>query len=54
MLACDFYNGGAVACMSDEDIIKLLVEELLPAAVPEFEGAKAGLGVRGLSSLQSG
>ena len=41
VLACDFYNGGAVACLSDEDIVKLLLEELLPAAVPGFEGAKA-------------
>ncbi|KAK3280562.1 hypothetical protein CYMTET_11607 [Cymbomonas tetramitiformis] len=37
VLACDFYNGGAVACMSDEDIVSLLVDELLPAAVPEFK-----------------
>ena len=41
VLACDFYNGGAVACLSDEDIVSLLVDELLPAAVPEFKGAKA-------------
>lgn len=40
VLACDFYNGGAVACMSDEDIVSLLVDELLPAAVPEFKGVK--------------
>ena len=41
VLACDFYNGGAVACMSDEDIIKLLMDELLPAAVPAFAEANA-------------
>ena len=41
VLACDFYNGGAVACLSDEDIVKLLLEELLPAAVPGFAGAQA-------------
>lgn len=41
VLACDFYNGGAVACLSDEDIVALLLEELLPAAVPGFEGVKA-------------
>jgi len=40
VLACDFYNGGAVACLSDEDIIKLLMEELLPSAVPGFKDAK--------------
>ena len=34
VLACDFYNGGAVACLSDQDIIDLLMKELLPAAVP--------------------
>lgn len=41
MLACDFYNGGAVACLSDEDIVTLLLDELLPAAVPGFKGAVA-------------
>lgn len=41
VLACDFYNGGAVACMSDEDVVSLLVDELLPAAVPGFRGVKA-------------
>jgi uncharacterized protein with NAD-binding domain and iron-sulfur cluster len=40
-LACDFYNGGAVACLCDADIISLLLDELLPAAVPGFKGAKA-------------
>mmetsp|Transcript_25013 Transcript_25013/g.41869 ORF Transcript_25013/g.41869 Transcript_25013/m.41869 type:complete len:594 (+) Transcript_25013:133-1914(+) len=40
VLACDFYNGGAIATLSDEDIIKLLMEELLPEAVPEFKNAK--------------
>ena len=41
VLACDFYNGGAVACLSDEDIVALLLDELLPAAVPGFAGARA-------------
>ena len=41
VLACDFYNGGAVACLSDEDIVALLLDELLPAAVPRFAGARA-------------
>jgi uncharacterized protein with NAD-binding domain and iron-sulfur cluster len=40
VLACDFYNGGAVACLSDDDIIDLLMKELLPAAVPGFKDAK--------------
>ena len=41
VIAADFYNGTAVACMSDEDVVKLLTEELLPAAVPGFAGVKA-------------
>jgi len=41
VLACDFYNGGAVACLSDEYIVALLLDELLPAAVPGFAGARA-------------
>lgn len=40
VLACDFYNSGAVATLSDEDIVKLLMEKLLPSAVPEFAEAK--------------
>jgi uncharacterized protein with NAD-binding domain and iron-sulfur cluster len=40
VLACDFYNGGAVGCLSDADIISLLMDELLPAAVPAFAQAK--------------
>ena len=37
MVACDFYNAGAVATLSDEDIVRLLMEELLPEAVPGFK-----------------
>jgi len=40
VIAADFYNGSAIATMSDEDIIKLLTDELLPAAVPAFKGVK--------------
>ena len=40
VLACDFYNGGAVACLSDEDVVKLLTEELLPSAIPAFGDAR--------------
>ena len=39
VLACDFYNGGAVACLSDADLVDLLLQALLPAAVPGFEDA---------------
>jgi len=30
VVACDFYNAGAVMSLSDDDIIKTLTEELLP------------------------
>jgi len=40
VLACDFYNSGAVATLSDEDIVKLLMEKLLPSAIPDFANAK--------------
>ena len=36
VLACDFYNAGALMSLSDEKITEILMEELLPAAVPEF------------------
>lgn len=38
VVACDFYNAGALMAMSDEDIIKTLTEDLLPSAVPKFKG----------------
>lgn len=41
VIAADFYNGTAVACMSNQDIVNLLLDELLPAAVPGFKGVKA-------------
>ena len=41
VIASDFYNGTAIACMSDEDIVKLLTEKLLPKAVHGFEGVRA-------------
>lgn len=39
VVACDFYNAGALLPLSDEDIIRLLKEELLPSAVPAFGNA---------------
>jgi len=39
VVACDFYNAGALLTLSDEEIVRILTEELLPAAVPEFRGA---------------
>jgi len=40
VLACDFYNAGALLPLSDDDITSLLMDELLPAAVPAFGSAK--------------
>ncbi len=39
VLACDFYNAGALMSLSDEKIVKILMEDLLPEAVPEFRTA---------------
>lgn len=39
VVACDFYWAGAVSLLSDEDIVRLLSTELLPAAVPAFAAA---------------
>jgi hypothetical protein len=40
VLACDFYNAGALMSLSDEKIVQILMEDLLPEAVPEFRYAK--------------
>merc|ERR1719201_917781 len=40
VLACDFYNAGALLPLSDEDITSMLIDELLPSAVPAFGSAK--------------
>lgn len=39
VIAADFYNAGAVMSLSDEDIIKTLMEDLLPSAVSQFADA---------------
>uniref|UniRef100_A0A7S2N6K8 Amine oxidase domain-containing protein n=1 Tax=Haptolina brevifila TaxID=156173 RepID=A0A7S2N6K8_9EUKA len=39
VVACDFYNAGGLLPLSEEDIVSMLMEELLPAAVPEFGAA---------------
>jgi hypothetical protein len=36
VVACDFYNAGALISLSDEDIIKVITTELLPRYVLEF------------------
>lgn len=41
VLACDFYNAGALLPMADADLVALLLDDLLPAAVPGFRGARA-------------
>jgi len=39
VLACDFYNSGALMSLSDADLVDMLLKELLPTAVPEFRGS---------------
>jgi len=39
VLACDFYNAGALMSLSDGKIIEILMKDLLPEAVPEFRNA---------------
>ncbi len=40
VVACDFYNAGALLSLTDDDILKILMEELLPNAVSKFANAK--------------
>lgn len=40
VVACDFYNSGGLMSLQDDDIVKILTEELLPSAVPKFADAK--------------
>jgi uncharacterized protein with NAD-binding domain and iron-sulfur cluster len=40
VLACDFYNAGELISLADEDIVKILTDELLPSAVSKFADAK--------------
>jgi uncharacterized protein with NAD-binding domain and iron-sulfur cluster len=39
VVACDFYNAGALMTLPDEELVRILMEELLPAAVPAFSDA---------------
>jgi uncharacterized protein with NAD-binding domain and iron-sulfur cluster len=41
VVACDLYNAGALLSLSDEYIVKTLMQDLLPSAVPAFANAKA-------------
>jgi uncharacterized protein with NAD-binding domain and iron-sulfur cluster len=36
VVACDFYNAAALLPLSDQDIVEMLIQDLLPAAVAEF------------------
>ncbi|KAL3805940.1 hypothetical protein HJC23_007901 [Cyclotella cryptica] len=40
VVACDFYNAGGLISLSNEDIVKILTDELLPSAVSKFADAK--------------
>jgi uncharacterized protein with NAD-binding domain and iron-sulfur cluster len=40
VVACDFYNAGALMSLSNEKIIDILMQDLLPEAVPEFRSAR--------------
>jgi uncharacterized protein with NAD-binding domain and iron-sulfur cluster len=39
VVACDFYNSSSIATLSDEDIVKTLMNELLPECVEAFRDA---------------
>jgi uncharacterized protein with NAD-binding domain and iron-sulfur cluster len=40
VVACDFYNAGALLSLPDDEIVRILTEDLLPSAVPAFESAE--------------
>lgn len=40
VVACDFYNAGALLSLPDEEIVRILMEDLLPSAVPAFDAAR--------------
>ena len=40
VLACDFYNAGGLLSLTDDDLVRILMEDLLPSAVPQFADAK--------------
>jgi len=39
VVACDFYNAGALLALPDEKIVEILMRQLLPRAVEDFYGA---------------
>ena len=40
VVACDFYNAGALLSLPDEEIVDTLMKDLLPSAVPAFADAQ--------------
>jgi uncharacterized protein with NAD-binding domain and iron-sulfur cluster len=40
VVACDFYNAGALLALPDEELTRILMEDLLPVAVSAFGEAK--------------
>ena len=40
VVACDFYNAGALMSLPEEELVRILIEELLPSAVPKFADTK--------------
>jgi uncharacterized protein with NAD-binding domain and iron-sulfur cluster len=40
VVACDFYNAGALLHLPDTEIVRILMEDLLPSAVPTFADAQ--------------
>jgi len=39
VVSCDFYNAGSLLPLSDTEIVRILMEELLPSTVSGFQGA---------------
>jgi len=39
VVACDFYNAGALMSLSEDDLVRILMEDLLPSAVSQFADA---------------
>jgi uncharacterized protein with NAD-binding domain and iron-sulfur cluster len=40
VVSCDFYNAGALLAVPDVELVRIVTEELLPAAVPAFAAAQ--------------
>lgn len=40
VVACDFYNAGGLMHLSEDELVRLLTQDLLPAAVPAFAQAR--------------